>query len=328
MKAICIELVDGQPELALRDVDVPVPEPDQLLVRVACAGVNFADLLRSTRHFGASLASKAAVAGGEMAGEVVTIGSAVRGITVGARVMGATNGAYAEYCCVHHAHVMPVPDEMSWTDAAATTATFMTAHNALATVGELAPGETVLIHAASSGVGIAAVQLARQLGAGTVIGTSRSPEKLERLKALGMDVGINSEEEDFADTVLKVTDGHGADVIIDNIGGDTLPGDLRCAAIKARIVNVGRLSGHLVGEIDLDEHARKRIRYIGVTFRTRTLQEHAEVVQQAANIVLPSMVDGTLKNIVDRVFPLEEAAAAQAYLKSGRHFGKVVLQVA
>lgn len=326
MKAICIEPVEGKPELFLREVARPEPRPEEVLVRVKCAGVNFADLYRAARHFGNAGDTSAAIAGLEMAGVVVAAGSAVRGVPVGMRVMGFATGAYAEYCCVHHAQVLPVPDALSWAQAASTAGTFVTAHDALVTKGEMKPGEKVLVQAASSGVGIAAVQIARLLGAGLVMGTSTTPAKLEKLAALGLQLGIDGKRGDFADAVLAATQGHGADVIIENIGGDTLPGDIRCAAVKCRIINVGRL-GKWTGEVNLDEHSRKQIRLIGVTFRTRTADEIADVIQRAGAALLPALQAGTIAPVVDRSYPLDAAAEAQEFMRSGRHFGKLVLQV-
>ena len=327
MKAICIESVNDKPELFLREVPQPVPGPQELLVRVKCAGVNFADLYRAARHFGNAGDTSAAIAGLEMAGEVVARGSVAGSVAIGARVMGFATGAYAEYCCVHHAQVLPVPDALSWVQAASTAGTFVTAHDALVTNGEMKQGEAVLVQAASSGVGIAAVQIARLLGAGLVMGTSTSPAKLERLVPLGLQIGIHSKSVDFADAVLDATQGRGADVIVENIGGDTLPGDIRCAAVKCRIINVGRL-GKWTGEVNLDEHSKKRIRLIGVTFRTRTSEEIIEVLQRAGAVLLPALQAGTIAPVVDRTFPLDAASEAQEFMRSGRHFGKLVLEVA
>lgn len=327
MKAVCIEDVDGVAELFVRDVEKPVPRDGELLVRVHCAGVNFADLYRAARHFGNGGETTAAIAGLEMAGEVVGLGGGVSGFAIGDRVMGLAAATYAEYCCIQHRLAMPVPEGMSWVDAAATSATFCTAHDALVTNAETAPGETVLVQAASSGVGMAAIQIANLLGAGRVMGTSTSPAKLARLAELGLEHGIDSKAVDFADAVLSQTAGHGADVIIENIGGETLPGDIRCAAVRSRIVNVGRL-GRWTGEINLDEHSRKRIRLIGVSFRSRSVDEHAELVRRASEFLLPAFSRGQLRPVVDRVFTLDAAAQAQDYMKSGRHFGKLVLSVA
>jgi NADPH:quinone reductase-like Zn-dependent oxidoreductase len=327
MKAICIESGEGRPQLVLREVARPEPGPHELLVAVRCAGVNFADLARAARHFGAGGGPQGpAIAGLEVAGEVVAVGAQVRGVQVGDRVMGLAQATYAGYCCIDHRVVLPVPPGLSWPEAAAIPAAFMTAHDALTSNGELQPGETVLVQAASSGVGIAALQIARALGAGMVIGTSTSHAKLERLAALGLQHGIHSRECDFAQAVLEITGGHGADLIVENIGGPTLPGDVRCAAVKGRIVNVGRMGGG-TGEIDLEEHSRKRIRLIGVTWRTRSVDEHAQVVRKAGEALLPLLASGAIRPVVDRAFPLEQAAAAQDYLQSGKHFGKVVLTI-
>lgn len=327
MKAICIADGEGEATLVVRDVEQPEPGPRDLLVRVRAAGVNFADLYRAKRHFGSFRAAGADIAGLEIAGEVVGIGPEVRGFELGSRVMGMASGAYAEYCCIDAAVALPVPAELSWTEAAAITGTYVTAHNALVENGALAPGETVLIQAASSGVGIAAVQIARFLGAGLVMGTSTSPAKLERLVAMGLQVPINSKEQDFVAEVMKATGDHGADVIIENIGGDTLARDIDCTAIKGRIINVGRL-GKWTGEINLDEHSRRQIKLIGVTFRTRTIDEVSGIMRRFTDEILPAFRDGTLKPVIHKTFPLDEASAAQELMRSGGHFGKIVLRVA
>lgn len=325
MKAICIETVGGQPELFLRDVPQPEPAPHDLLVRVRCASVNYADLARAARHFGSvGEAAGPAVAGLEMAGEVVAIGSQVRGYAPGDRVMGLTQAAYAEFCCIDHRVAMKVPGRLSWPQAAAIPSSFITAHDALITNAQMQPGEAVLVQAASSGVGIAAVQIAKLLGAGTVIGTSTSSEKLQRLAALGLQHGVHSPSRDFAEAVLEITGGLGVNVIIENLGAPTLPGDVKCVAVKGRIVNVGRMGG-AQAQLDLEEHSRKRIRLIGVTFRTRTVQEHGDVARLAMEAIGPALAAGTVRPVVDKSFPLDQATQAQDYLKSGRHFGKVVL---
>lgn len=326
MKAICITDGDSGAELELRNVECPVPGPQDLLVRVHAAGVNFADLYRAKRHFGSFTAASANVAGLEIAGEVVETGAETTGFRIGDRVMGMVTGAYAEYACIDARVALPVPAGMAWTEAAAITGTFVTAHNALVTSAGLARDEVVLVQAASSGVGMAAVQIARLLGAGLVIGTSTSASKLERLRDIGVEVGINLKEEDFVQSVLDSTEGRGADVIIENIGGDTLSRDIDCAAVKCRIINVGRL-GKWTGEINLDEHSRKQIKLIGVTFRTRTLDEVSEVMRRFVYDLMPALEAGRLRPLVDRVFPLDQASQAQDYMKSGAHFGKIVLQV-
>jgi NADPH:quinone reductase len=235
-------------------------------------------------------------------------------------------GAFAKRATVDQRLALPVPDHLSWEEAAAVPVTFLTAHDALVSNGELAEGDGVLVHAASSGVGVAAIQIARLLGADPVLGTSRSPEKLDELVPLGLDVGIDTGARDFADAVAEATGGRGVDVIVDNVGASAAAGNLACAAIGARWVNVGRLGGRRA-EIDLDELSRKRVRLIGVTFRTRTVDEHAEVVRRAGEDLLPLLAEGRLRPVVHEVFPLEEADRAEDRLAADAHVGKLVLHV-
>lgn len=324
MKAVCIESSNGGAVLVLRHVPMPEIGPDEVLVKVKASGLNFADLYRQPDHFGGAVVGFA-VAGLELAGEIVEVGDNATGWRVGDRVMAGAKGAYAEYCKVNHRLLMRVPSALDWECAAAIPVTFMTAHDALSTNGELRPGEALLVQAASSGVGIAAVQMARLLGAGLIIGTSTSPSKLERLEALGLDIGLSPKDAGLARAVLDATSGNGVDVILDNIGGDTLPANVECAAVKGRIVNVGRL-GNWNGTINLDEHARKRLKLIGVSFRTRSLEEQAMVAQLFERTAMGAIENGNLKPVVDKVFELTDAEGAQDYLRSGAHFGKVILR--
>lgn len=323
MRAICIEDVAGKPELFLRDVPEPKPGPTDLLVRVRTAAVNFADLYRWVSHHGQAVEGPA-IAGLEMAGEVVAAGSEVSGFAEGDRVMGMASRAYAELCTVDHRLVMRVPAGFSWEEAAASPVAYMTAHDALVTNARLQPGEAVLIEAVTSGVGLAAVAIAKHVGARPVLGTSGSPDKLAQMTALGLDAGIDYKREDVPAAVLARTGGRGADVILGNVGGDTLGDLVKAAAVKGRIINVGRL-GKWTGELDLNEHSRKRISLIGVTFRTRSVEETAEVIRRTEEDLGPLLGSGRMRPIVDRVFPLEEVEAAQDHLRAGRHFGKVVL---
>ena len=324
MKAVCIEDVAGRPELFVRSVPDPVPGPKELLVRVRAAAVNFADLYRWVSHYGHHRAEGAAVAGLEMAGEVVALGAEVHGFSAGDRVMAMASGAYAELCTIDHRLAMQAPAGFTWAEAAASPVALMTAHDALITNGRLQPSEIVLIEAVTSSIGLAALRVAKHHGARMVIGTSGSPEKLARMLGAGLDIGINYKQEDVPTTVHQATDGHGADVIIGNVGGETLGDLVKAAAIRGRIINVGRL-GKWIGEIDLDEHSRKRVALIGVTFRTRSVEECAEIVRRTEEDLARMMRCSDGRPTVDCTFPLEKAAAAQEYLRSGQHFGKVVL---
>jgi NADPH2:quinone reductase len=264
--------------------------------------------------------------GGEVAGEVVAVGPGVDGVAVGQRVMAMTRGGYAEQAIVDAARAMPVPDALPWPEAGAFPVTFVTAHDALVSAGRLDAGATVLVNAASSGVGVAALQLARLFEAGTVVACSTSATKLERLGESGVpfDVGVVADDPGVVDAVLAATHGHGIDVVVDNVGGPAWATNLAAAALGGRIVSVGRLGG-LQADVDLDEVARKRVSLVGVTFRTRSAEEARAVVASAARDLVPALEAGRLRVLVDRTFPLEEAAEAHAYLRRNEHLGKVVL---
>jgi NADPH2:quinone reductase len=200
----------------------------------------------------------------------------------------------------------------------------MTEHDALITNAELQAGESVLVNAASSGVGVAALQIARLFGARPVIGTSESSEKLAALAAFGMERGIDTLREDVADSVLAATNGTGVDIVIDHVGASLLQDHMRCMALRGRLIGVGRLGGR-GADIDLDLLALKRLRLIGVTFRTRTLDERIAIAQRCAADILPALADGRLRPVIDRTFPLREALEAQGCMVSNAHIGKIVL---
>ncbi len=322
MKAIIIE---GDALTCRDDVPVLPPGPTEVRVRVQTAGVNFADLMRKASHF-AEAGGGAPIAGLEFAGIVIDAGRDVRGIVPGDRVMAMSGSGYAEYACVDHRLVSRVPDHLDWAQAAAIMVSFMTAHDALCTHGGLRAGSTVLVQGCTSGVGIAASQLAAYLRAAAVIGTSTTTAKLTQMASFGVSVGVNVREQSVPEVVHATTSGRGADVIVDAVGGAAALDNLKAAAIGARWISVGRVDGK-VGEFELNEFARKRLSLIGVTFRTRTLLERIQIVERFNQSVLPGLAAGLLRPKVDSVFRLEEADAAQAHVRSGRHFGKVVLQV-
>jgi NADPH:quinone reductase len=308
--------------------DLPVPEPGatELIVKIHATSVNFVDLQRATSHFEGKGANAPSIAGLEFAGTVAEVGTLVRDFQVGDRVMALAAGGYAEYACVDQQLAVLVPERMSWAEAGATMVTFMTAHDALCIQAELRPGDNVLVQACTSGVGIAAVQIAKYLHA-FVIGTSTNSTKLAEMTAsYGMDGGINVREKAVPATVMQLTNERGADVIIDNVGASALSDNLAGAAIRARWVDVGRLGG-AKGELDLNEFARKRLRLIGVTFRTRSFGERAEVVRRFNSEILPAMAAGAIRPKIDRVFTLREAGEAQDYMKKKAHFGKIVLTI-
>jgi len=254
------------------------------------------------------------------------MGKNVSGFTVGDRIMGMCAGGYAEFTTIDHRLAMRVPERLSWEEATTIPIAYMTEYNALITNANLQVGETVFVNAASSGVGVAAIQIAKFCGAKMVIGTASTSTKLAALRTLGMDVGINYRTENFADAVLAATGGAGTDVIIDHVGASSLKENLRCMALKGRLVSVGRLGGG-TGELDLELLAFKRLQLIGVTNRTRTIDEKIAIARGVASDLLPALGDGRLKPVIDRVFSLYQASEAQAYMASNAQVGKIVLKV-
>jgi NADPH2:quinone reductase len=276
-------------------------------------------------HFkqaGATLA--APVAGLEFAGEVAELGRGVSGLKAGDRVMAMGQGAFADYACIDHRLLIPVPAGFSWQEAASAPVAFMTMHDAVVTCGRLQPGESVLVQGVTSGVGIAAFQIAKAKGAAKVIGTSTSDAKLATLRSWGLDLGVNSRSDDVVQRVTEATGGKGAELVIDMIGGPVINQNMQAAAVKGRIVDVGRMGG-LKGEIDLDLHSLKRISFVGVTFRTRSVEEIRAIIRLMVDDIWPDVVAGRIKVPIDRSFPLEQVADAYGHMRANAHLGKVVL---
>lgn len=326
MKAIVITRPGGPEVLQLMDVPEPVAGPDDLLVRVRATALNRADILQRTGGYPQPGPRPAHdIPGLEFAGEVSAVGDRVEGFAVGDRVMGLlAGGGYAEVVATHHRLAMKVPEPFSWAEAGATPEVYITAHDALLQCG-ITAGDAVLIHAAGSGVGVAAIQIAKMLGARLVLGTAGSDEKLERARALGLDVGINYRTQDFAEETLRATGGRGADVILDVIGADYWERNMKALALKGRMVIVGLMGGNST-TANIGVLLQKRAQVRGTTLRARPLEEKAMATRAFEKSVLPHMASGRIKVVVDREFELAEAGAAQQYMESNANFGKVVLK--
>ncbi len=323
MKAIVV----GTQGIALQDIPTPQPGPNQVLVRVRAAGLNRAELAVAAGHKHGSVGGPGTVVGSEWSGEIAAIGAAVPDLQVGQRVMCSGNGGYAEYAVTDWGRVMPIPDSnMSFEQAATLPIALQTMHDALVTNGKLARGQTVLIQGASSGVGLMGLQIAKYLGASLVIGTSTDAGRRAQLGRFGADLALDSRDETWPDQVLAATDGRGVDLIVDQVSAPVANQNMRATAVLGRIVNVGRLGGS-TGTFDFDLHALRRISYVGVTFRTRSVEEVREINRRMRADLWPAVVDGTLSLPIDRVFPLAEATAAQAHMRENRHLGKIVLTV-
>lgn len=315
-------------EDGVRVQEVPEPRPtaQQVLVRVRASGLNRADLAVAAGHSHGAVGGVGTIVGMEFAGEVVEVGSEVpSGVKPGDRVMCSGAAGYAELAVADWGRVSPVPgNNMGWEQAATLPIALQTMHDAVVTNGRLAEGESVLIQGASSGVGLMGMQIAKLKGAKLVLGSSTNPERRARLGEFGCDVAVDTGDPAWPDKVLEATGGRGVELIVDQVSAAVANGNLRACAILGRIVNVGRLGG-AKGEFDFDLHAMRRISYIGVTFRTRSLDEVREINRRMRADLWGAVEAGKLRLPLDRTFPLEEAAAALEHMKANRHFGKVVL---
>ncbi|MDP4532896.1 zinc-binding dehydrogenase [Marinobacter salarius] len=325
MKAVVIVKKEGQetPDLEYIEVPDPVQESNELLVKVKSVGVNRIDLRRSTAH-GAPSEGKPLIAGLEMAGEVVAVGDKTSGFAVGDRVMGMTTGAYAEFATIDYRFALKVPRSFSYDQACAIATVYPTAHNALVTNGGFTAGKSVLIQGVGAAVGIASLQIAKALGASIVIGTGISEGVAPRLKELGLDVFVKADKGSIVQDVLNATSGKGADIVIDMVGGPAIDDNINTAALGGTIVNVGWV-GSTTGEIDLDNLARKRLKLIGVSFRTRSAEQKEELYRVYQNDVYPFYEDGTITPVIYKNYPLKDAAKAQGDMSKDAHFGKFIL---
>jgi len=313
--------------VAVREVPKPKPAANQVLVRVRAAGLNRADLIVASGHMHGSSGGPGTVLGLEFAGEVEAVGGEVKGVKPGDRVMCSGSGGYAEYAVTDWGRVASIPaNNMSYEQAATLPVALQTMHNAIVTAGRLRPGETVLIQGASSGVGLMGLQIAKLKGARLVIGTSTNAGRRERLAEFGADLAIDTTQKAWADEALKATGGKGVDLIVDQVSASVANENLRAAAVLGRIVNVGRLGGFR-GEFDFDLHAMKRIDYIGVTFRTRSVEEVREINRLMRADLWSAVESGQLKLPIDRTFPLDQAAQALVHMRANAHFGKIVLTI-
>lgn len=311
--------------LALADVDIPKPGPREVLVKVHACALNRADLGVIAGHHHGSQGGIGAIPGIEWAGEVIATGPDVQRFKKGDRVMCGGAGGYAEYAVSDWGRTMPVPSgNVSWETAATLSVGLNTMHDALVTNGQLQAGQAVLIQGASSGVGLMALQIAKFMGAGLVIGSSTNAGRRARLKEFGADLAIDTSAKGWSDEVLKATGGKGVDLIVDQVSASVANENLRATKVLGRIVNVGRLGG-TKGEFDFDLHAARRITYVGVTFRTRSAEEVQEITRRTTADLWPAIEAGKFQLPIDRTYRLADVLDAVAHMKANAHFGKIVM---
>jgi NADPH2:quinone reductase len=329
MRAITITSFGGVEGLEIREVaDAPRAALDRVRVRVRAAGLNRADILQRLGRYPAPTGYPQDIPGIEFAGEVAEVGDEVRRWKVGDRVFGIIGGGgQAQYVTVHESALAPIPPNLDWAEAAAVPEVFMTAHDALFTQCGVQMGERVLIHAAGSGVGTAAIQLVRAAGA-FAYGTSRTADKLEKAKEFGLTESFvaTGDPKEFVAAVKRWTMDAGVDVVLDLVGAAYLKANLAALATKGRLIFVGTTSGSRA-EIDFSIAMSKRLRIMGTALRTRSLEEKATATRLFAEHVVPLLASGAVRPIVDKVFQMEEVSAAHQRIESNESFGKVVLLI-
>ncbi len=316
--------VAGENGLELREIVRPVPTPEQVLVRVAAAGMNRADLNAAK---GAGVASKDSIGkpiGMEWAGEVVETGSDVRDFKSGDLVMCSGTGGYAEYAVSDAGRTLKLDSTVDMKQAATLPLALMTAHDAVITKGRLQNGDAVLVQGASSAVGLMALQIARLKGASIVAGTSTTVARRNRLTEFGATHALDPKDSSWTDALMNATEGKGVNLVVDMVSGASVNLSMKVAAVRGRMVNVGRLGG-TKAEFDFDLHAAKRLDYIGVTFRTRTIAEVREIVSHMRKDLWEDVQAGRLSLPIDSSFPLADAPAAHKHMAANAHFGKIVL---
>jgi NADPH2:quinone reductase len=323
MLAIVLESYGGPEVLELRDVPPPEPGPDEVLVAVAATALNRADLLQR-RGLYPGPPMKHEIPGMELAGRVQAVGERVTEWGVGAAVMGIVGGgAYAELVAVHERQVVRVPEGVPVADAAAIPEVFITAYDALVVQGGLTAGRTALVHAGASGVGTAAIQIAKAIGASVVV--TASAGKHERLRELGADAVVDYRSEDFVAVARELSWGRGVDVVLDVIGGDYVDRNIDALAVTGRIVQVGMMGG--AAPVNIGKLLPKRATIIGTVLRGRPLEEKIAITQRFGREVVPLFDDGRLRPVIDSRYPLARVGEAHEHMEANANVGKIVLDV-
>jgi len=327
MRAAVITQPGGPEVFQVQEVPDPVFGPEEVLVAVKASALNRTDLIQRRGRYNGPPGTRNDIPGLEMAGVIEAVGERVVGWQPGDRVMALLGGmGYASKAVVHERMLMPVPPNLTFEQAASIPEVFLTAYDALFLQCDLSIGESVLIHAAGSGVGTAGIQMAAAQNC-RIFGTASSQEKLDQATELGLDVGINYNEEDFAEVIAEQTGGAGVEVILDVIGAPYWDQNLASLSVKGRMVIVGSMGGGVVEKMTIGALMQKRATVRGTLLRARPLEEKATLIQSFNNRIMPLFADETVRPVVDRVFPLEQTGDAHALMESNANFGKIVLKI-
>ena len=325
MKAIVVD-EPGEPEvMQLSTLDTPTPGPDEVLLKVAAAGINRPDVMQRKGMYPPPPGAPETL-GLEVAGTVVALGDSVSNLSIGDEVCAlVAGGGYAEYCIATPALCLRIPEGMDMASAAALPETYFTVWTNVFERGALKPGETFLMHGGSSGIGTTAIQLAKQSGARVIV-TAGSDDKCKACLELGADAAINYRNEDFVERIAEITDKKGVDVILDIIGGDYLPRNLKCMAVEGRLVQIALQRGPKT-EMNLLPIMLKRLTVTGSTLRPRSIEEKAGIARALLDQVWPLLDKGTIRPLIHARFPLAEAAEAHRMMEASNHIGKIVLTI-
>jgi len=325
MKAIIITHPGGPEVLQLTERPKPSFGPGEVLVKVMAAGINRPDVYQRKGNYPPPAGAPQDIPGLEIAGTVAEVGANVSRWKVGDKVCALViGGGYAEYCNVPDGQCLPVPGKLSFIEAASLPETFFTVWSNVFDRGKLQPGESLLVHGGSSGIGVTAIQIAKALGSRVYV-TAGSDEKCRFCEALGAGRSINYKTENFAEVIKDLTDGKGVDVILDMIGGDYTPGNIQSLANEGRLVLINTMKGK-DAQVDLAAVMRKRLVITGSMLRAREVEFKAAIARKLEEIVWPLLASGKIKPVIYKVFSAEEAAKAHALMESGEHIGKIVLE--
>lgn len=323
MKAITISEPGGPEALVLTDVETPEPQAGEVRIKVAAAGVNRADVMQRMGHYNPP-PGMTEIPGLEVSGTIDAVGEDVTEWVVGDEVCALlVGGGYAEQVTVPAAQVLPIPAGVDLIEAAALPEVVSTVWSNVFLTANLQPGETLLVHGGSSGIGTMAIQLAREVGARVAV-TAGSQDKLDVCRELGAEILVNYRDQDFVEELNNATDGHGADVILDNMGAKYLPRNVQALATAGRLVIIG-MQGGVKGELDINALLRKRGAVIATSLRARPVAEKATIVAAVREHVWPMIADGRVRPIVHSRHPLADASAAHAEMEASTHIGKILL---